>query len=68
MMNVFSKGGLFIQGKLSSILAELCMQVYPNLYDSNVSVKHCTTQKCVHQIFFHRLNINQLTRMNAWVQ
>lgn len=68
MMNVFSKGRLFIQGKLYSFLAEWCVQVYPNLHGSNVSGKHCTTQKCVNQRFINRLNINPLMRTNAWAQ
>lgn len=42
---VFKRWVFFIQRKLSSFLDELCMQAYPNLHGTNVSVKHCTTEK-----------------------
>jgi hypothetical protein len=54
-MNVFSKGALFLQTKLSCFLAEWCMQVYLNLHGSIVSGKHCTAQKCVNQRLFSEL-------------
>jgi hypothetical protein len=68
MTNVFWEGGFCSQGKLASFLAEWCVQAYPNLHGSNVSGKHCITQKCVNQRSFHILNINPSTRMNSRVQ